>query len=256
MRRFFLGSFVVCAGCTGGSPTGDLGGDAGAVGQATSTYVAVDLATRTVSYLLTADPTEAQWQGARILFRRVGSGSEQSLIAVHELTQAQWTAIAGDAPWLAVPAGVVPASAHAGDRPAYNLDYDTVVAALAAFTLPEGLRLSLPTAAQWQQAAGRSSGWTWGDSLDAAQAAAQAQVRETSGGTTGPVAVGSHSAANGFYDLHGNVWEWTAPGDAVRGGSWHDSIWTARIERTAGSAQRVTSGVDHALIGARLVLIP
>jgi len=42
----------------------------------------------------------------------------------------------------------------------------------------------------------------------------------------------------------------------VRGGSWYDTASLARAEVRAGAGQGLAADVDHALIGARLVLIP
>jgi formylglycine-generating enzyme required for sulfatase activity len=68
------------------------------------------------------------------------------------------------------------------------------------------------------------------------------------------VADGSRSPnAFGFYDMPGNVWEWTKGGNGtIRGGSWNDSLPMAR------SANKVDLDFTtrHPLVGARLVIVP
>jgi hypothetical protein len=128
----------------------------------------------------------------------------------------------------------------------------------------------VPSASQWTQIAGVSTGYVWGSDPDRASVRAQALVHESAVSETnkgvrlvggidigGPGQVGNRAASPaGFYDIHGNVWEWTSPGTAVRGGSWFDTVSLSRVEVSAGAGQGLASDVDHALIGARLVLLP
>lgn len=281
-KRMCIGRLLVpalvalVAGCdmggpsTGGSSTGDL---ANAVGVTTSDYAVLDLVGGGVRYLAAIPDLQsnADYRNTLIAFRRVGSGSGQALIAVFELTQAQWLRIdpIAASPWTDVPTTVVPNTAYGGSYPAFNLRADDLSTALAAFSPSSGVRLAIPTSAQWRAAVGAASGYSWGVQADRASLAAQAVVRETAltnariaGGTTqidagGPATVGSRSAsASGLYDLHGNVWEWVDGGTAVLGGSWYDPASLARADAIAGAGQGLLPDVDHALIGARLVLIP
>lgn len=277
MKRLLLLSLVFAAsGCnlptvsTGGSATDDLN-DSLATG--TAPYAVLDLADGSVSYL-TAEPDvtgTAAYRDGKMVFRRVGRGSREALVAVLELTQAQWRRIdpVRSEPWLDVPTTVVPSSAWGPTYPAYNLRADDLATALAAFRSSSGARLAIPTSEQWETAAGASTGYTWGATADRGHLVDQAVVRETAlndsriaAGTTqidagGPATAGSRSPSDaGIYDLHGNVWEWTDAGSTVRGGSWYDPAAIARIDADAGFAQGLLPNVDHALIGARLVLIP
>lgn len=186
------------------------------------------------------------------------------------MTQAQWLRIGPGQPWNAVSTDVIAATAHSGDRPAYNLDYETLVTALASFPLVSGGSLAVPSATQWRITAGVDSGYVWGADAERSAIRANALVHESAISETnkgvrlvsgidtgGPEPVGSRAASpSGFFDVHGNVWEWTSPGTAVRGGSWYDTVSLARIEVSAGAGQGLASDVDHALIGARLVLNP
>ncbi len=264
---------AVIAGCgpsTGGSTTGEL---TNAVGLTTSDYAVLDLASGRVSYLAAIPDLQGNtaYRDNLLVFRRVGTGSSQTLIGVFELTQAQWRRIdpLASTPWTDVPTVVVPATAYGDTYPAFNLMADDLSTALVAFAPAGGARLGIPTLAQWQTAVGTGSGYTWGAQADRADLVAQAVVRETvltgarlAAGTTqidagGPAQVASRSANRfGIYDLHGNVWEWVAAGTAVRGGSWYDPASLARVDASAGAAQGLRSDVDHALIGARLVLLP
>jgi hypothetical protein len=267
---------ALAAGCnmggpsTGGSSTGDL---ANAVGVTTSAYAVLDLVGGGVRYLADIPDlrTNADYRNSLIAFRRVGSGSGQALIAVFELTQAQWLRIdpIATSPWTNVPTTVVSATAYGGSYPAFNLPADDLSTALAAFSPSSGVRLAIPTSAQWRAAVGATTGYSWGAQADRASLVGQAVVRETvlsnariAAGTTqidagGPATVGSRSAGSaGIYDLHGNVWEWVDGGTAVLGGSWYDPASLARAETSAGAGQGLLPDIDHALIGARLVLIP
>jgi formylglycine-generating enzyme required for sulfatase activity len=250
----------------------------------TAPYVVVDLAsgaveTRVAIPDLTSD---AAYQTTKLVFRRVEAGSgvvgssagdfaaqasevPQAAVAlpiyflaVFELTQAQSVALGGASPWLLAEAaaggGVVSARA-----PAYNLDRDTLTAQLAAYSGGRGYRLGLPSDQQWEYACragqGAAAFW-WGDGIDiATQVKPNAVVFETLDGVQGPRIADGTRAANafGFFDMAGNVWEWTSDGTGtIRGGSWNDSLPMAR------SANKVALDFTtrHPLVGARLVFVP
>lgn len=266
MRLPMLPMLLAVAGCVpgpglgGGSPSGDLAGEQGDLAPATAGWALVDLASGAITWRVDLpDLTgNAAYRDRILVFRRTGSGAGECLVGAFELTQAQWRRLSGDAPgsepWAAVPLSVVPAPARSGDRPAFNLDYEEVAAVLAGTRLSHA-RLAVPTAAQWEVAAGGSTGWAWGGAGSAARLRATALVRDTADGVAGqrPVGQGQPTGA-GFYDLHGNVREWIAPGTAVRGGSWADDANDCRIEMAAGPGLSTT--LDHALVGVRLVLVP
>ena len=109
-----------------------------------------------------------------------------------------------------------------------------------AGNIPAGWAYVLPTEAQWEYAcrAGTTTAYSWGDSITTSNAnysdSGYSQTRD----------VGLYSANPwGFFDMHGNVWEWTADWYAAyssgaqtdpegpatgsyrvnRGGSWYDT---------------------------------
>jgi formylglycine-generating enzyme required for sulfatase activity len=68
----------------------------------------------------------------------------------------------------------------------------------------DGYRYRLPTEAEWEYAARAGTTGPYAGELDA-----MAWHNQNSGGMTHPVAK-KQSNAWGLYDMHGNVWEWTA----------------------------------------------
>ena len=267
--RAVLGAALILgAGC--GSPDagvsvgggGGSGGLSSAVGNATSPYLVLDLVAGTVRSAAAVDDlaTGSAYRTTALVFRRVHGLGDDYFLAVFETTQEQWTRLGGAQPWTALPSAVVGSGAVAADHPAFALSYADIQAVLSAYAATHGLHLGVPSTAQWRFAcaAGGSGAYAWGDATDRATVAANAVVAETLGGAPGPRSVGALSAnGGGFYDMHGNVWEWTSPGTGVSGGSWHDGIARATTQGQAGFADaQITDLTAHALIGVRLVLQP
>ena len=95
--------------------------------------------------------------------------------------------------------------------------------------IPAGWAYVLPTEAQWEYAcrAGTATAYSWGDSINASDANYYYNFGQTRD-------VGKYSAnAWDFFDMHGNVWEWTA--------DWYGSYSTASVIDPGGSA----SGSDR-----------
>lgn len=267
-----FGALLALAGCGGGGggPTEQL---ADSVASGTAPYAVLDLSSRQLTWLreLPGGASAPALRQQSMAFRRVTVGGGEALVGIFEVTQAQWMAIAAPAPapWTLVPDAVCDSAfAVAPERPAYNLDHETVAAELAAFALTDGRSLRLPTLAEWHAACGVSSGWTWGDTATREQLIANAAVREglnavdasrldaNGADRRGPLAVGSRAAnALGFYDLHGNVWE-LIQGGTARGGSWFDGSWQSRAEQSLATTELFHEELDYALVGIRLVLVP
>jgi hypothetical protein len=149
-----------------------------------------------------------------------------------EVTQSEWARLMVSMPSRALDKGK-------GDRhPIYYVSHDDATEFCRKLTdlerkagrLPRGWEYRLPTDEQWEYAcrAGTRTATAFGDKLASTQANFNGDWPHN-GAPKGPnrqkaVAVGSFRPnAWGIYDMHGNVWEFTATSGLVRGGSWCDS---------------------------------
>ena len=132
-----------------------------------------------------------------------------------------------------------------------------------AGNLPDGWSYVLPTESQWEYAcrAGTNTVYSWGASVASSNANYNWDGAHNTGSDFKQTRDVGQYAANpwGFFDMHGNVWEWTADwyqaayptGNLVvdptgpvsgssrvrRGGSWHgDGTWLRSAHRNNGSA--------------------
>ena len=193
-----------------------------------------------------------------------------------ETTQKQWKAIMGDNP------------SHFSDdalRPVEMVswnDCDEFVKKLNDLGVaPDGWRFALPTEAQWEYAcrAGTSTPYHFGYALNGDKANCNGELPYSPDGLTpegkslGKTSrVKSYSANRwGFYDMHGNVWEWcrilygaysekpiTNPigpksgmGRVVRGGSWRDPASFCRSAYRQWNDPRER----HNFVGVRIALV-
>jgi hypothetical protein len=267
---------VLLAGCGTSVGSGKLSGKLqDVVAEDTSPYALLELATGNITwYVDLPDGDPNLLKTTHMAFRRVAVGGNDALVGIFEVTQEQWERLYGAPPatwpWEDVPDGICnSATAHGPNRPAYNLEYEMVADVLDAYAPAGQGRLALPTDAQWLAACGVANGWWWGTGVNQTLLTDNAVVRESiltparivpgSFGvdTAGPLDVGSRDpSSNGFFDLHGNVWELIAGGDHAKGGSWRDSAWQSRAEASLGGAQGYHGQLDYALVGMRLVLVP
>ena len=181
-------------------------------------------------------------------------------LGVFEVTQAQWRTLSGGSePWTAAPAALLgPAATSAATKdqtPAVEISSVSAASVAGSAGTRMGHALALPTPAQWEVAcrAGSTGSYSWGDSLDESVMRAHAVVSEVRDSVDGARPVGGRSAnAFGFYDMHGNAWEFTSDG-VLRGGSWRDTVTQARCANRGSS---LDSRSSHVLVGFRLVLTP
>jgi len=165
-------------------------------------------------------------------------------IQTTEVTETQWHALMGRK-WFGRRGG--------GNFPVVKVSwFDCMEFVEKLNRLGEG-RYRLPTEAEWEYAcrAGSQSAYTWGGTMDCAQAmfannssdsrGCLDYVRQRNFPTDGPAPVKSYPPNSwGIFDMHGNVWEWCQdwygayPSDSVtdpkgapsgsekvrRGGSW------------------------------------
>lgn len=121
--------------------------------------------------------------------------------------------------------------------------------------IPEHEEVRLPTRAEWEQAAHRSTGdYPWGEKF----IAANANTEESSLGQTSPVHMYSDGATpEGVLDLSGNVWEWSQDTDKngnpyLKGGAYYSAA-----DRVKSSARYVNlPGSWSVGSGFRCVVVP
>jgi formylglycine-generating enzyme required for sulfatase activity len=128
----------------------------------------------------------------------------------YEVSQAQYEAVmAGNSNSLSAD----PSQYKGGNRPVENLSWDNIQIFLSRLNeqqsdnLPTAWKYVLPTESQWEYAcrAGTTTAYSWGDSI------ASTNANYNASGYSQTRDVGLYAANPwGFYDMHGNVWEWTA----------------------------------------------
>ena len=192
----------------------------------------------------------------------------------YEVTQEQYEAIMGRNP----------ADAKGAKRPVEHVSWDDAkefckkLNEINAGALPSGYEFDLPTEAQWEYAcrAGTTTMYSWGNALNGDKANCDGTVpygTEKEGVflvRTTPV--GSYLPNPwGFYDMHGNVWEWCRDWHAPYDGDATDPVgpdngeW--RVIRGGGldssavscsSAQRSSTEPtnDVYCLGFRVALVP
>jgi TolB protein len=194
-------------------------------------------------------------------------------LARTELTQRQWQSVMGTAPWAGQE--YVQQSAN---NPAVHITLNDVEALVHALNQTAGDSLyRLPTEAEWEYAcrAGTTTAWSFGD--DPGQLGQYAWFSDNTwavGLTWAQPVATRRPNPWGFYDMHGNVYEWVADafggyssapetdpyfpaaswstGRVIRGGAVvHDATYA----RSAFHEVNYLAGFDNHATGARLLLL-
>jgi len=118
-----------------------------------------------------------------------------------------------------------------GRRPVINVSYyDITQEFIPWLNSVTGRRYRLPTEVEWEYAAraGSESNYSWGDSIGGGQANCDGCGSRWDNRKTAPV---KSFQANpyGLYDMHGNVWEWTA------------DCWSSRYPETSTMTNKSTT---------------
>ncbi|HEX3132849.1 MAG TPA: SUMF1/EgtB/PvdO family nonheme iron enzyme [Planctomycetota bacterium] len=283
VRLPYLVIVLALVGCSG-SPNGGI---SAVVGISTAPYLVLDLASgKLESRVEIADLTaNSQWRTTRMVFRRLpttsgavgapgadlgtdlGDASQSvasvgvTFLAVFETTQAQWTALGGTPTWLDPDIRAPGGDVIADGAPAFGISHQQALTVCAAYSQGRHLQVGLPSGTVWEVAcrAGSTGTFAWGEALDVDSVRAYAAVFETQAGVTGPRQADGARMPNayGYFDLHGNVWEWLAETDVygdglLCGGSWNDTVPLARCSNRVP----LDPVVAHPLVGVRLVLKP
>ena len=155
----------------------------------------------------------------------------------YEVTQAQYEAVmTGNTDGLSA----TPSNwANNADRPVEKVSWDDIqkfltrLNAQEAGNIPAGWAYVLPTEAQWEYAcrAGTTTAYSWGVDINSSNANYNSNIGQTAD-------VGQYSANPwGFFDMHGNVREWTADWYAT-----YSSGAQTDPEGPASGSNRVTRG--------------
>ena len=188
-------------------------------------------------------------------------------LGVHEVTQAQWTAVMGRNP------AVFRHGDEAPRRPVESVSWEDCHAFIARLAEVGAGRFRLPTEAEWEYAAraGSETRFPWGDDPSGFETHRFAWANSRSMAITHAVG-GKPPNAWGLHDMHGNVWEWCSDwygpyggheqrdpagpmegGEKVfRGGSWFDFPPSLR----SANRHRHRPEGRYAAVGLRLVWEP
>jgi formylglycine-generating enzyme required for sulfatase activity len=158
----------------------------------------------------------------------------------YEVTQAQYEAVIGSNP------SEFKATGN-GNRPVEKVNWTEAVAFCTQLTtqeqaagrLPAGWAYVLPTESQWEYAcrAGTTTAYSWGATIASSNTNYNWDGAHNTGNDFKQTRDVGQYAANpwGFFDMHGNVWEWTA--DWYQAGILPATRWSILQVRLSGSSR-------------------
>jgi formylglycine-generating enzyme required for sulfatase activity len=224
---------VILGGCA-------AGGDSDSTFAPTA-FQGETLAIQTNSNTVTTSPTQT---GTELVFRKVGG----IYVMENEVTQTQWSAVMGTAPWSEVPAAIAPHMVG-GDKPAYNISYNDAQALANALRGRTSLAVAIPTQSQWTQ-------WVPGEYAWGSEARDDVRFEHAHSADTAPLgglrAANVGARINGLANLTGNVREWTSSQTAM-GGAWCDQV---RFSGRSVARATVPADIRHPANGLRLIINP
>jgi len=165
-------------------------------------------------------------------------------MAATEVTQAQWRAVMGTEPWKAMRY-----SKDGDDNAASYVNWGDVTAFCKAISNKTGKSVRLPTEAEWEYAcrAGATTAYYFGD--DVSKLSEYAWYRSNAylkKDEKFPHPVGQKKPnAWGFYDLHGNVYEWCS--------EWQPN---SRADPGASNPEGTDAGKRRVLRSGSWVVLP
>jgi len=152
-----------------------------------------------------------------------------------EVTQAQWKAVMGALP-SKCDYGELKGEVLGDNKPIICVSWDDVQEFVRQMNAKnDGYKYRLPTEAEWEYAARSGTRGNFAGYLEA-----MAWYADNAGGKTHDVATKQANAWN-LYDMHGNVWEWTA--------DWYGSYPSGTVTDPTGA----TSGSNRVFRGGSYV---
>ena len=187
--------------------------------------------------------------GPEVVFEFCPIPAQDYYLGKYPVTQQQWKAVMGSNP----------SNFQGGSMPVETVSWYDAQIFIQQFNQLSGKKhYRLPTEEEWEYAcrAGSSSDYYFGD--DASQLGEYAWYDGNAGRSTHPVGQKKPNGW-GFYDMAGNVFEWTdswvdsSPSTRViRGGSWYRSAVYCR----SADRSRSRPGDRSNFVGFRLVFVP
>jgi formylglycine-generating enzyme required for sulfatase activity len=127
------------------------------------------------------------------------------MMAMTTVTQAQWKAVMGNNP-----------SSHLGDDfPVDTVSWNDAVAFCEKLSAKEGKHYRLPTEAEWEYACRAGTQTTYGGTNNLDEMGWYAENSAFHGTRQSHPVAQKKPNAWGLYDMHGNIWQWTADGYAL-----------------------------------------